>query len=232
MRVIKSDRPGKQISVIGHRGIRRNGVENTIGSFRRSVELGATWVEMDIQIIRDEIVVYHDSKLNGRPLADYSLSEIREFRYSNGETIPTFTDVIEAIDAAVGLVVELKVSSVSERLSDALRDLNRGREIIVSSFHYPAVMELKKNCPEIVTGIISDAYLIDVLREMELVGATVLYQQHELLDHRLVSLIQESGRRICPWTVNDESDIKRMVELGVDGIISDYPERVREQVEG
>lgn len=214
--------------IVGHRGICRDGVENTLSTFRRAVKCGADWIEIDVHAVRGALVVYHDDQVNGRPVKDQDLDELRQFQYPNGESIPTLEEVIRDTDPSVGLGVEIKKGDVEARLAEMLRPLLGRRKMVVSSFHYEALGRIKKLCPEMRIGILTDRLLPDLQRQMDMLGAEVLFPASNLVNADLVKLVRQAGYRICPWTVNEQNEMVDLIGLGVDGIITDYPERLVE----
>ena len=209
--------------IIGHRGMRRNGVENTRASFSEAVEAGADWIEMDVHGARDALVVYHDEQVNGRPVKDQTLEEIREFKYPNGEQIPTLEEVIASTRPGVGLGIEIKEGAIENRVVDALRPLIGTRQIVAASFDVAILGRVKRLCPELRVGILTENLPVDWQRQMDSLGAEVLFPAANLVNPDVVKVAHQAGFRIVPWSVNEPDAMRHLIGLGVDGIITDDP---------
>jgi len=216
--------------IIGHRGMRRDGVENTRSSFSQAVNAGADWIEMDVHGARDALVVYHDDQVNGRPVKDQSLDEIRQFKYPNGEQIPTLEEVIASTRPGVGLGIEVKAGTIETMLVDALKPLIGKRKLVVASFDVEVLRRVKRLCPEIRMGILTENLRVDWQQQMDSLGAEVLFPAADRLNADVVRLAHEAGFRIVPWGANEPEAMRHLIRLGVDGIITDDPAGLEELV--
>ena len=209
--------------IIGHRGMRQDGVENTRSSFSKAMEKGADWIEMDVHAARDALVVYHDDQVEGRPVKDQSLEEIRKFRYPNGEQIPTLEEVIVSTPSGVGLGIEIKGGAIESRLVDTLKPLIGKRKIVVASFDAEVLRRVKGLCPEMRIGILTENLPVDWQQQMDSLGAEVLFPAASVVNAEVVKLAHQAGFRIVPWSVNEPEAMRQLIGLGVDGIITDDP---------
>lgn len=214
---------------IGHRGASGHEHENSRAGFRRAKALGAEAVELDVHTTRDgSVVVHHDYSIpNLGRLCDLTLQEILQYRLPNGETIPLLNDVLPLLR---GLDVWVEVKGIEEYFDAVLlRALGDGPEperYGIHSFDHRVIRRLGERDGAFRRGILLEARLIDPLPVLAAAGATVLWQAQAYVDKALVEEIHRAGRRLMAWTANSEADISRLVACGVDGICSDYPERV------
>jgi len=223
--------------VIGHRGAAGHAPENTLKSFNKAVELGADMVEMDVHLCATgEPVVIHDETVDrttdgsGR-VRDLSLDELKALDAGDGERVPTLVEVIDEMSGRAALNVELKgpgcVDRVHEVLSDAVGDgLVSQDGLLVSSFHLGMLEWMRALSDDVRLGVLVGDAPGRVLEFAQRVEAYSVNPYHKRMSLEFVSLAHGHGLKVYPWTVNEPGDIARAKAMGVDGVISDYPERV------
>jgi len=217
-------------TIIAHRGASGYEYENSRAAFRRAVMLDADGVELDIHATRDGvIVVHHDPDVPGfGPISLLSAAEASQLRIPNGEKLPLLQEVL-------GLVGEhdvwIEIKSLPREFDEALLEaLDRGpapSRYAVHSFDHRIIRRLGEARPELSRGILLTARLDDPVAALRAVGATTLWQEWQLVDQELVRRVHQAGARIVAWTVNEIGDLERLVRLGVDGLCSNYPDRIR-----
>jgi glycerophosphoryl diester phosphodiesterase len=217
-------------SIIAHRGASGYEYENSRAAFRRAIMLDADGIELDVHATRDGgLVVHHDEEIPGAgPIAQLTLAEVRLARIRNGETVPLLREVLDLVGDR-DVWVELK-SLPADHDRCLLEVLDRGpapERYAVHSFDHRIVFRLGKIRPALRRGILLSAYLNDVVSVMRDVGATTLWQEWQQVDQDLVSRIHEAGFAVIAWTVNELGDLDRMMQLGVDGLCGNYPDRIR-----
>lgn len=217
---------------IGHRGASGYAPENTLASFALAVEMGCTWVELDVYVIEGELLVIHDDTLgrttNGKGrVMDTSLATLRTLDAGSGQQIPTLGEVIELIDHRAGINIELKgertAAPVSALLSKYVTRGWREAEFMISSFDHAelALVDARYGRGALFHKA-GDDY---VQRTLEL-GASALNLALKLVTPERVVAAHNEGLRVYVYTVNNITDIDRMRALGVDGVFSNYPDRV------
>ncbi len=219
----------------GHRGAAGHAPENTLLSIRTAMELGADWVEIDVQRVEGELLVFHDEWLerttngSGR-LAERDFAYLRGLDAGCGERIPLLSEVSGLIAGRIGLNIELKgpgtVAPVARQLETLRRDGWPEALLLVSSFNHRWLGELREYLPWVRLGALLVGLPLDDAACADLVGAWSFHPCREFLDARLVEDAHRRGLRVIPFTINDPGELARMRELGVDGVFSDYPERV------
>ena len=230
---------------IGHRGAAAHAPENTLASFRRAVELGADAIEFDLHRTRDGgFVVIHDDTVdrttNGHgKVAALSLAELRRLDAGSwkasefaGERIPTFEEVIEAVPERVTLFAELKAGSArSPGIEDALARFIRERNVMdrlrVSSFDHRALARLRPLLPELQTGALFTCLPVDLVALGRNAGAQAVHPSFHYLTRDAVEEAHRAGLAVYAWTVNEPTDIDAVRAMGVDGMFSDHPDRLR-----
>ncbi len=229
---------------IGHRGAAGSAPENTLASFRRAVALGVDGVELDLRRTRDgALVVIHDETLDrttsgtGR-VAERALAEIRTLDAGSwmgpefaGERVPTLEEVATALPERIALFLEVKAISwqnpaIAEDVARVLREAGLLARARVSSFDHRLLRRLRALLPELRTGALFELLPADPVGLARACGALALHPSFEYLDAELVEAAHRAGLEVFTWTVNAAADIDRAGSLGIEGIMSDYPERL------
>jgi len=233
--------------VIAHRGASGEAPENTMVAFELARTQRADMIELDVRPTADgTIVVFHDDtteRWNGRPDAIGSLSDIqlRALRIG-GEPIPTFEEVCRwARDTGMRLNVEIKGWGFEDAVAALLRRYDLAEQVVVSSFHPAALLALRMIAPEFRRGAlmgvrswqpkirIREAWPFRALRSVEAVAWHPAWQLPLL--PRLLPLVRRRGYQVNVWTVDDPQVMRGLIAAGADGIISNYPARLRQVVD-
>lgn len=226
---------GEPPRISGHRGAAGTDPENTIRSFRRAIADGAGTVELDLQRSADHaLIVMHDDTVDrttdgtGR-INDLALAEIQRFR-AGGEPVPTFTEVLDAIEAPIQ--VEVKDPLAVEPLIALLRLRPEiGRRVVLSGFSEEVLRELAAAVPEVPRGLICRGYDEALIGRLSDLGCEVVYSGWPGLTSETVRALHDAGVSVAAWNVNTPDELARAIELGVDEISSDHPAAVARWVE-
>jgi len=216
--------------VIAHRGASGYEYENSMAAFRRAIMLDADGVELDVHASRDgRLVVHHDPTLPGLgPISGLDLAAIRAARLPNGEPVPLLGDVLDLVGDG-DVWVEVKALDPAWDLA-LLATLDHGpapHRYAVHSFDHRLVARLGQIRPGLRRGVLLSAYLVDPVSAMRAVGATTLWQEWHFVDEELVRTVHAAGLAVVAWTVNELADLRRLAQLGVDGLCGNYPDRIR-----
>jgi glycerophosphoryl diester phosphodiesterase len=221
--------------VFAHRGGSKLGPENTIVAFDRGLAAGADGLELDVRLSRDGIVIVHHDRLLGRtsrgagPVRDRTAEELAAF------DVPTLWAVLERYPHAK-IIVELKEPGDGLARA-AIEDVRRARgveRICVGSFSARALRAVRRIDPEIATSAGTIEVRLALYRSwVGLSPGRVPYQAFQVpetsgatrvISRRFVRLAHKAGVVVQVWTVDEPDDIRRLLEWGVDGIISDRPD--------
>ncbi len=218
---------------IGHRGARGFEPENTLRSIRRAFELGADGVEIDVWRVENELIVIHDSTLerttNGSgSILKKTLAELRALDAGHGEQIPTLREVFETV-AGCGLInIELKGTGTAELVRSLIEEfVQKGsdfRDFLVSSFHRRELATLRESTIRIGVLCVRPTPLYHVYARK--LRATSIHPAARHTTRRFVEGAHRRGFQVFPYTVNTPAEIARMRQLAVDGVFTDYPDRV------
>ena len=242
----------RRVVCYAHRGARAYAPENTLPAFDLAFDVGAEAIECDVQRSRDgQLVIIHDGAVNRTTngtglVAGLAFEELRglDAGRTSGraarlpQRIPTLDETLALVRRRGGEInLEIKGESVEESVATAeavepvLRGLDeafRGR-VLVSSFEHPAVRLLKERLPWLRVGALygSRAWRRrDMLAPALDMGAEAIHPGAGLVTGELVRRAHDAGLRVNVWTANRWNTIRRLIEWEVDGIFSDYPERV------
>jgi glycerophosphoryl diester phosphodiesterase len=225
------------IVVVAHRGCERLAPENTLSAFRKAIEIGADFAELDVQETVDgEIVVYHDRDLmrlanDPRRITDLTFAEARQIdlgrRFSPefaGERMPTLAEVIELARGKIKLQIELKYYGKDRGLAVKVADLiHRERfedQCEVTSLDYDGLMAAKHHNPRI-NAVALVTYAIGDPGELEVEGLSV---NSRVLSDRLIRAMRRRDKLLYAWTVNDPATMVRLIERGIGGLVTNAPE--------
>jgi glycerophosphoryl diester phosphodiesterase len=219
----------------GHRGAMGHEPENTLRSIRRGIELGADWIEVDVQLVEGRLVVFHDERLerttNGAGLLrETSLAELRRLDAGKGERIPTLDEVFDAIGARAGLNIELKGPATADAVVRTIHTrLEQGwsrDRLLVSSFDHAQLRRVRELDAEIRLGALIEKPPAGGAAFAEALGCVSVHIAKDHVDAPFVADAHRRGLAVYVYTVNESHDLARMQTLGVDGVFSDFPERV------
>ena len=247
------------VEIIGHRGASYSAPENTLASVNLAWKRGADAAEIDVYLSKDRrIVALHDSttkrtggqnwKVGDRTLAELRTLDVGSWKSKDyaGEKIPTLEEVLATIPDGKRLFIEIKCKAeILPELQQVLEASGKlPAQTVIISFDFDTVAAAKSRMPELavywihgtspkrdkLTGRLTSppSELIQRCRQAGLNGLDIAYDSQ--LTKRIVAEIHRLGMGLYVWTVNEPEDARRLVELGVDGITTDRPGWLREQL--
>lgn len=221
-----------------HRGARGLEPENTLRAFKKARDLGAHWVELDVYPVGNEIVVFHDLRLerttNGTGFVwEQSPDYLRSLDAGQGEKIPFLGEVFDLVGPEIGVNIELKWPGSAEPVAKFLKHRLVNRTIspekcIVSSFNHPELQAFKTLLPQIRTGALTGHLPLDLALFAEKMGAYSVHAALDVINQEFVRDAHKRGLKVFVFTVNHPEELAWMVDLGVDGVFTDFPDRIRE----
>jgi glycerophosphoryl diester phosphodiesterase len=229
--------------VIAHRGASGHAPENTLAAFRRATALGASFIETDLQLSRDaRFVAIHDDTVNRTTnghgkVHELTLADLRKLDAGSwfgseftGERIPTLDEILEfARKNDVVFYLELKPTGSwggEHSLIGALRQTGEVARTVVISFD-PSVLEaLRRIEPTLMTGLLFEGQIDQPLERAVEIGARQLAVRGDLVTPALLAEARKKDLQVVCWTVNQPAHMRMLIEAGVQGIMSDYPDRL------
>jgi len=194
-------------------------------------------VELDVYACpTGELVVIHDDKVDRTTdgtgyVFDKSFDELRKLDAGKGEKIPTLQEVLDLVDKKVTVNIELKGVGTAGPVADMVKDYmdNKGwdkEKFLISSFNHHELKQFKEILPEINIGALMLAIPVDYAKFAEDLGAYSVNPGMEFISQEFVDDAHKRGLKVFVWTVNDEDDIARMKALGVDGLFSNFVDKI------
>ena len=232
-------------NVLAHRGFSGRFPENSIRAFREAVAIGADGVEFDVQRTRDgELVVIHDERLDYSTnsqgwVFDLSWAEMRTVRLRSRSESIVHEDTVPHLEEVLGFLadhdmlinIELKngliaYADIEEQVIASLDRFKLRGSAIVSSFNHDSVLKMKEIDSSITTGIIFAARLSDPWNYARSVKADALHPDRGVVDAAFVRAAQDEGFLVNTYTVNDDLEMQRILATGINGIITNFPDRL------
>jgi Glycerophosphoryl diester phosphodiesterase len=233
---------------IAHRGFSGKYPENTMIAFEEAVRAGCDGIETDLHMTKDGIIVIcHDEKLDRTTdgkgfIVDYNYRELKQFnagaRFSEGifnEKIPTLDEFLDFVKEK-GLVINMELKNniinyagLEESVIKKVHEYRLEENVILSSFNHYSMLKVKKLEQGIKTGLLYAATLYNVHEYAKGLNADAVHPFFPAVqDKNIVKEIKESGLMINTYTVNEKVYMKQLMELGIDGIITNFPDRMKE----
>ncbi|EJE8546910.1 glycerophosphoryl diester phosphodiesterase [Vibrio vulnificus] len=229
--------------IVGHRGVAGSYPENTRVSVQAAIDLGLSWVEIDVQPTKDNVlVICHDHTIdrcsNGKGRVDaYSLKELQAFDFGGwfdeafaGEQIMTLESLLNlAAEYDLGLNIEVKVDNhdVAEVALNLKNLLDKSPltadKILLSSFSHDIILQLHQHCPGYKLGVLSERLSQRDRQVLKEVNAFSCNLNYRWITEKHIRDLKTGGYQIWCYTVN-QADKFRYLDK-VDAIFSDYPER-------
>jgi glycerophosphoryl diester phosphodiesterase len=240
--------------IAAHRGGAALWPENSLLAFRNAAELGADLLETDVHLTADgEVVIIHDPTLdrttNGRgPVSAMKMADLAKLRLKaadgklTDESVPKLTELFDVLQlGSAQLLLEIKVGvngtpypGIEKKVVELVRANGLRERVLIMAFEDATLTRVRALDPDVRTVLLvsqarakNAAGARDAVKWTTAVRANVLGIDHRVLDGEVVSAAHAANVRVAAWTVNTESDLKRVIGLGVDVVISDRPDLAR-----
>ncbi|MFD7718132.1 glycerophosphodiester phosphodiesterase [Streptomyces sp. NPDC091387] len=213
---------------IGHRGVMGVEPENTLRSFVHAEQAGMDLIELDLHLSKDgALAVMHDAEVDrttdGKgPIAEKTLTELRELDAGRGERVPVFEEVLDAV--ASPLQAEIKDVAAARTLAEVMRRRDLVDRVEVISFHDEAIAEIAQLVPGVRTALVASRWGGDLVDRAKAVGATRLVLNVRRITLELVEKAHAEGLTVVGWVVNTQDHLRLARGLGLDGATTDFPE--------
>lgn len=224
----------QQFSIIGHRGAPALSPENTLPSFARAVEEKVNGIEFDVHWVDGQLVVIHDETVNrtsngNGALKNFSFDELRLLDFGEGATIPILEEVIEATPENVFINIELKGPDTGKAVASVLPDYPN-HCFMISSFNPIELDEFRtdygttENTENALLTVRLSRRIMEYANQM---NVNILNVSTKFLQKKQVIHAIQKGFRIYVYTINDLKRARRLCDLGVSGIFTDNPAKIR-----
>ena len=238
----------KQPLVIAHRGASGECPENTLSAYERAVEQSADMIEIDLHLSRDGVVmIHHDASLErlgeSGEIRDHAASELALMNAAPGTTlkerIPTLLDVLDGFGERMHFNLELKIGlnaayeGIEEIALAAVEERGLGSRMLFSSFYDGVLTKMRSlSASARLATLVSPRAPARMIERAQSVSAEAINPEVRLVDAALVSQAHAAGLAVYPYTEDDPAGMKRLLDAGVDGIITNHPARLRALLNG
>lgn len=233
---------------LAHRGARKAAPENTLAAFALARDFGADGIELDTFLCASgELVVTHDDDLSvwsngtGR-VSNTPLTKLKELDFGlhfsenfRGEKIPTLQEVVDLLPNSMLINIEIKTLSLRptkevKAIVELIKKNNLFQRVLVSSFNPLVLYHLKKLAPSISRGLLFEFRLPIHFGKINssLLKLQALHPSAHLTNEKLMQIARKHNYQVNTWTVNEPNEMHRLIDLGVDSIITDYPDRLKQ----
>ena len=226
---------------IAHRGASGTFPENTLSAFRAAIDAAADMCELDVQPTRDgAVVVIHDETVERTTdgtgeVAEFTLEEIKRLEASakfkggatKGERIPTLDEVFSVTSGKCGLNIELKAGGLEHQVAQIMQARNAFSDSIVSSFDWEYLKKIQQLHFNIRVGLLAEEKPVDLMMNAVAMRAHAINPRWDMVTPDLCKAAHEKNLKVYTWTVDADARMRALMECGVDGIMTNYPERLR-----
>jgi glycerophosphoryl diester phosphodiesterase len=222
---------------IGHRGVKGYEPENTLVSFQKALDMQLDGIELDVHLSADdELMVIHDETIdrttNGKGFVNaLSLNELKAFRINGEHKIPTLREVFDLVNQDCFINIELKNYDTAEKVASLIEKYVTKKgwkydRFLVSSFDWNALQQIAFLNDKIPIGVLTETDLDLALAFAKFIQAESIHPHFHLLTKENTAQMQEKGLQVFPWTINEIEDIQKIKAFNVNGIITDFPNRI------
>lgn len=232
-----------QTKIIAHRGFSSVAPENTLIAFQKAIESKADYFELDVHKTKDDsVVVIHDASVDKTSSNDRK-GKVTEMTYSEltsvevgyskkfgdkykNEKIPTLREALELAKGKIKVCIEIKVYGVEEAVLKTVNELGMRDQVIIFSFYYPVLAKIRKLDKDIpVLFLISEANELTVDYAKVIEANAIGVGRKTTITKEFLNLAHEQGIEVWKWTVNDEAEMQQLIDVGLDGLITDFPDK-------
>lgn len=223
--------------VFGHRGVAGHHPENTRISIEAAIALNLKWIEVDIRCIDGELIVFHDRRLERLcnqigSIDNVKANDLKKLRVL-GQPLLMLNELITLLPSHMGVNLEIKGLNTAEALCDYLKhaltsNVITQQQLLLSSFNHEQLFICKQQLPDVNRGLLIYGVRLSLDEQIEMIEPYSVHQSIDFLEKELIKQCQLLGKKLFVYTVNELDDIENVIQMGVDGVFSDYPERVLE----
>lgn len=233
-----------------HRGFKSRYPENTMLAFEKSLEVGVDGIEFDVHLSKDgEVVIIHDETLEGTTngkgrVMDRTLEELKGLDASHRfhdkmgvQEIPTLREYFDLVKTAdIVTNIELKTSvypypGIEEKVLALIDAYDMKEKVLISSFNHHSILRMKSLAPDIRCALLSDTWMVAPGRYTKELGVECFHPVAYSMSREVVEELHEQGVEVNVWTGKEPVDFQGLMELGIDGIITDYPDVINTLLE-
>jgi glycerophosphoryl diester phosphodiesterase len=216
---------------IGHRGAKGYVAENTLASFEKAIELGVDGIELDVHLSSDgKVIVIHDETIDRTTSGKGFVNNFTSLELEK-LNIPTLENVLDLINQKCFVNIEIKDAKATKYVLEIFQNYISEKHwnsnlFQISSFDWEVLLFCHSEERSILLGVLTEDSVENAIAFAKKINAYSINPYFKLLTVENVQAMHQNGFKIFPWTVNSEEDITFVKSLNVDGIISDFPDKV------
>jgi len=231
-----------QTKIIAHRGFSDIAPENTLSAFEKAIEIGADYFEVDVHQTKDNVLVVIHDKTIDRTCSNNKTGKISELNFSDlqnvrvgfsckfgnefsNEKIPTLKEALEFAKGKIKVCVELKADEIENKVVELLNELDMINQVIVFAFNDKSLVKIKNLNPEIKTLFLKNHTNIKTLDFVKEIHANAIGVGYDTkITKEFILYAHKNNIKVFKWTVNKEQEMKELIDLNIDGIITNRPD--------
>ena len=241
--VLSSIQTSAQTKIIAHRGFSGIAPENTLIAFQKAIDCKADYFELDVHRTKnDSIVVIHNASVdktssNGfkGEIAEMNYSDLRAVnvgysrkfgnKYEN-EKIPTLREALALAKGKIKVCIEIKVFGTEKEVLKIVNELGVKEDVIIFSFNYQVLAKIRQLDTDIpILWLINKADNMTIEYAKIIESNAIGVGPETTVTKESLNFAHDNGLEVWKWTVNKEDEMQRLIDLGLDGIITDFPEK-------
>ncbi len=226
-----------------HRGFRSKYPENTLIAFEKAIKANCDGIEFDVHLTKDdEVVIIHDETLEGTTngsgrIKDHTLAELKTLDASHKfynevgrQEIPTLREYFDFVkDQEIISNIELKTGiyeylGIEEKVNDLIKEYELEHKVLISSFNHESILRMKEIAPSIKCGLLFDTWLIHPEKYVKNLGIDCYHPVGYSMRQDIVDALKAEDIIVNVWVGKEPVDFKALIKMGIDGIITDYPD--------
>jgi glycerophosphoryl diester phosphodiesterase len=225
----------KSLLCIAHRGASGYLPENTLESFNKALEIGSPWIEFDVRVVEGEPVIFHDQSLTrmtgvSGDIEEQTLGYVRSLTVAGKYRIPLLSEALTLLKDRAVAQIELKGpgsgAATAALLKSCTNQTWRSEMTLVSSFSDSELRQFHSQLPDVPLAVLGRELTPKLMSLAHELKALSIHLSHKKISPQCVKAIHAAGFKIFAYTVNSEADIRTMHSHGVDGVFTDFPDRV------
>ena len=217
---------------IAHRGASGYEPDNTIRAFERAIDLGADMIELDVHLSQEKVpIVIHDATVEGDPVRELTVAQLKQFDVGKGEQIPTLQQAIDCVKGRCQLYIELKGEGTEQPVIDLVSRNQMDDKVIIGSFDVEKVRRSKEIAPHILGSVLTAKTDIDFVSWAKSAQADMVHfcwerypSPHTLLTDELMKTCAKAELQVMIWHEERPEEIRKIVQYNIAGIASNLPD--------
>ncbi len=224
----------REYKVVAHRGASGYAPENTLLAFQKAIDLGCDKIELDVRLTKDkEVVVIHDptvdrTTIKGRgKVSEMTLKEIKKLECEENQEIPTLQEVIDLCKDKIDMYVELKETGLAKPVHNLLIKNDIVSDVVIISFKSRYLQEMSMIDRKVNLGLLFEGYIISKMVVLwtigRLIGINYVCPNYPIVNKKIVDMAHNMGMKVYVFDVKTKKEGKKLIKMGVDEIVTDYP---------